>query len=127
MNKCLIDSDVIIWFLRGKKEAIELLHKVKRQGAPLCSPISLVEVLAGVKPGEEGLTDDFLNSLGVVPIDREIAEVAGELSRKQKNKAGQAGFNDAIIAATCLVGKFILITYNQKHYRLFKGLEMYSE
>ncbi|MDO8524827.1 MAG: PIN domain-containing protein, partial [bacterium] len=86
-----------------------------------------IQVLAGLKPGEEEKTEGFLNSLGVIPIDREIAEVAGELSREQKNKNGQAGFSDTIIAATCLVGRFILITYNKKHYRAFKGLEMYSE
>lgn len=127
MNKFLIDSDVIIWFLRGRKETIELLHKIKRQGVPFCSPVSVVEVLAGLRPGEEEKTEGFLNSLEVIPIDREIAEVAGELSREQKNKNGQVGFSDAIIAATCLVGRIILITYNQKHYCIFKGLEMYSE
>lgn len=127
MSRCLIDSDVIIWFLRGKKEAIELLNKAKRQGLPFCSPISVVEVLIGVMPGEKEITEDFLNSLGVIPIDREIAEMAGELAREQKNKTGRTGFSDAIIAATCLIGKFVLITYNQKHYRIFKDLEMYSE
>jgi len=117
----------MIWFLRGKKEAIELFYKIKRRSVPFCSPVSVVEVLAGLKPGEEEKTEEFLNSLEVIPVDREVAEVAGELIRQQKNKAGQVGFSDAIIAATCLVGKFVLITYNQKHYRVFKGLEIYSE
>lgn len=53
MAKFLIDSDVIIWFLRGKKETIELLEKLQKLGVPACSPISIIEVQMGVKKGEE--------------------------------------------------------------------------
>ena len=59
-----MDSDVvIIWALRGRKEMVELLMEIAQVGIPSCSPISIIEILIGVKPGEEGLTHELLSSL----------------------------------------------------------------
>jgi len=127
MNKFLVDSDVMIWFLRGRKPAMDLFYKMKRIGIPLCSPVSIVEVLAGIKAGEEDATENFLNFFDAIPVDREIAQTAGWLASEQKTKGIIMGLNDAIIAATCLVDNLILITYNQKHYKSIKGLQMYFE
>lgn len=124
MSKFLIDSDVIIWFLRGKKETIELLEKLQKFGVPSCSPISIIEVQMGVKKGEEEKTSALLNSLEVYSIDREIGNVAGEYLREYKKKGITLEIPDAIIGATCILNDLILVTYNIKHYP-FKELKFY--
>lgn len=123
-SKVLLDSDIIIWFLRGRKEIIELLEKLEKSGVPACSPISIVEVQMGIKKGEEEKTSKFLNSLGIYPIDREIANKAGEYIREFKKKGIILEIPDAIIGATCILNDLILVTYNIKHYP-FKELKFY--
>jgi predicted nucleic acid-binding protein len=125
MAKFLIDSDVIIWFLRGKKETIELFEKLQEFGIPVCSPISIIEVQKGVKRGEEEKTSAFLNSLEIYSIDKEIANKAGEYLRSYKKKGISLEIADAIIGATCLLNNLILVTYNPRHYP-FKELKIYS-
>ncbi|MBU4298833.1 type II toxin-antitoxin system VapC family toxin [Patescibacteria group bacterium] len=125
MTKFLIDTDIIIWFLRGKKEIVELTKEFQKSSPPACSPISIIEVQFGVKRGEEEITSNFLNSLTIIPIDRTIADKSGELLREYKRKGIALGINDTIIGATCILNDLILVTYNLKHYP-FKELKIYS-
>lgn len=124
MAKFLIDSDIIIWALRGRKETTELLKEVQKSGVPSCSPISIVEVQLGMKKGEEEKTSEFLNSLEVYSVDREIANKAGEFLKKHKKKGVTLELTDAIIGATCILHNLTLVTYNTRHYP-FKELKIY--
>ena len=124
MAKFLIDTDIIIWFLRGKKETVELIKKFQKSLIPICSPISIVEVLSGVKKNEEETTSEFLNSLEIISLDKVIATKAGNLLREYKKKGITLGINNTIIGATCLINDLILVTYNPKHYP-FKNLKIY--
>lgn len=123
-SKFIIDSDVIIWFLRGRKDTVELLEKLEKSGVPACSPISIVEVQLGIKKEEEAKTSIFLNFLEVYPIEREIGNKAGEYLRKYKEKRITLEIPDTIIGATCILHDLILVTYNPKHYP-FKNLQIY--
>ena len=118
MSRFLLDSDVIIWFLRGKRETRELLRELQKYGVPGCSPISIVEIQLGVKEGEEEKTNAFLESLELYALDREIANKAGEHIREYRKTGMTLNPPDAIIAATCLVNDLILVTYNPRHYPL---------
>lgn len=124
MDKFLIDSDVIIWFLRNREETVNLLHNLKKSGVPACSAISVVEVQLGVKKGEEEITADVLDSLKVFSVDKQVAQKAGEIIRKKRQKEVSVNVNDAIIAATCILHNLTLVTYNIKHYP-FKEFELY--
>lgn len=124
MAKLLLDTDVIIWFLRGKREIVELIKELQKSNTLSCSPISIVEVQAGGKKGEEEITSEFLNSLEIISIDRIIANKAGELLREYKRKGITLGINDTIIGATCLTYNLVLVTYNRRDYP-FKELKFY--
>ena len=116
--KFLIDSDVLIWALRGQRETLELLRTLQPLGIPACSPISVIEVKLGVKSGEDKKTNAFLNSLEVYPIDRQVADKASEYITECRRKGITLGIPDAIIAATCTIHQLTLVTYNTKHYPL---------
>ena len=125
MVKYLIDSDIIIWFLRGRKEIVELFEELQKSGVLACSPISIVEVQLGVRKKEQKVTTDFLNSLEVYPIGKEIANYTGNLIKEYKKKGITVKLTDSIIAATCLLYNLTLVTLNLKHYP-FKNLKIYS-
>ena len=117
MSKYLLDSDIIIWHLRGRKEITEMLKDLQRSGLPTCSAISVLEVQLGIKTkGEEGKTNRFLESLKVFDINMDIAKMAAQLIREYKAKGVTMDIPDAIIASSCILHDLTLVTYNRKHY-----------
>jgi predicted nucleic acid-binding protein len=119
MSKYLLDSDIIIWHLRGRKEITEMLKDLQRSGLPACSAISVLEVQLGVKTkDEEGKTDRFLESLKVFDVNMDIAKIAAQLIREYKAKGVTIDIPDGIIASTCILHDLILVTYNRKHYSI---------
>jgi hypothetical protein len=118
MSRFLLDTDVIIWHLRGRKVVTEVLRDLQRFGLPACSALSVLEVQLGVKKGEEENTDRFLKSLRIFDVDLEIASKAAQLIRRFKAKGVALELPDSVIAATCILHDLILVTYNTKHYPL---------
>ena len=124
MSNFLLDSDVIIWHLRGRKEVTEMLRDLQRFGLPACSALTFLEVQLGVRKGEEEKTDRFLGSLTVFDINTEIANKAAKLIREYKAKRITLDLPDAIIAGTCILNNLILVTYNTRHYPI-SGLKFH--
>jgi len=123
MPKFLLDSDIIIWCLRGRKDIVAAIEEIQKTWTVQCSVISLTEVLLGVKKGEEGITNDFLDAIGAYPVDREVACWACDLIKNNKKSNAILEIPDAIIAATCLINDLILVTCNKKHYQAL-GVKM---
>ena len=124
MGRFLLDSDIIIWHLRGREEVTEMLRDLERFGVPGCSALSVLEVQLGVKKGEEEKTNHFFRYLKVFDVNREIAGKAAQLIREYKGKRVTLDIPDAIIASTCILYNLILVTYNRKHYPIAE-LEFY--
>ena len=124
MSKFLLDSDVIIWHLRGQKEVTEMLRDLQRFGLPACSALSVLEVQLGVKKGEEEKTSRFLKSLKIFDVNMEIASKAAQFIRERKSKGITLDLPDSVIAATCILHELILVTYNKKHYPI-SGIEFH--
>ena len=117
MSKYLLDSDTIIWHLRGRKEITEMLKDLQRSGLPVCSTISVLEVQLGAKTkDEEGKTNRFFESLKIFDVDMDIAKIAAQLIRVHKTKGVTIDIPDSIIASTCILHDLILVTYNRRHY-----------
>lgn len=126
MPDYLLDTTAIIDFLRDKSGAPELLEKFCSEGGLLCcSPVNIVEVYVGMKGREKTTTDEFLNSLECYDINREIANLAGELKREYSKKGITLSTSDVLIAATAIKKHLILVTNNVKHFPI-EGLMIYS-
>src|SRR5213594_3159104 len=95
----LLDSDVIIEILRGRQWAIEAAERLRSAGVRgYCCAISLAEVYAGIRPGEEALTDAFFAARGEVLIDSQTGRRAGAyLARFAKSHSLEIA--DALVAA----------------------------
>jgi tRNA(fMet)-specific endonuclease VapC len=116
MSLFLLDSDVIIWHLRGRHEATEMIRKLQNFSLPGCSAVSVFEVQMGAKRGEEEATLRFLKALKIFDINWEVADRSAQLVREYKSKGKTLGVADALIAGTCLYHDLTLVTYNRKHY-----------
>jgi predicted nucleic acid-binding protein len=113
----LIDTDILIWILRNSAK-----HKVKfndlaekYNGELFITPIQYLEIMAGVREKERIDTEIFLDSLGMINIDKSIGKLAGEMMRIYK-KSHDLQSADTLIAATAKIYDLKLWTNNQKHY-----------
>ena len=112
----LLDTDVIIWHLRGHEPTEEILKSIEIDQPVGCSAISVFEVLAGVREKERTVTLQFLAPLNKVPVDSPISIKASEYWKEFKMKGITIGQADALIAATANIMNLTLITYNRRHY-----------
>lgn len=112
----LYDSDVIIEILRGRVRVVEAATALESSGVPTyCTAVTVSEVFAGVRRGEETLTDAFLAARGEVVLDSRIGRRAGEyLVRYSKSHGVEIA--DALIAAAASTSGLRLWTLNRKHY-----------
>lgn len=121
MSRLLIDTDVLIDFLRGKQKALDLLKSFPEDSITCCSVITVAELFAGMLETEKEKTVRLIDSLEVISIDRNIAELAGEF--KKDTKSHHIGLDDYFIAATALIHDAELVTKNYKHYPV-KGIRL---
>jgi predicted nucleic acid-binding protein len=120
-NTLLVDTDVLIDFLRGYNKAISFIEKFSSQ--ILLSPIVVAELYAGVKgPNELAVLDDFISHFRVIPITFEIAKIGG-LYKRDFGKSHGVGLADALLAATAKDENAALKTLNVKHYPMIRGLK----
>ena len=118
----LVDTSVLIDHLRGHPAAASLLER-ERLAAPLhASEITLLEVLAGMRPAEEDATRALLSTLRWHPVDTDIAEEAGALGRRWLPSHHTIDGADLAIAATVIRTGARLLTRNIRHFPMFPGL-----
>ena len=117
----LIDTDVLIDYLRGNVFAVRFFKEV--QGYLLISAISVAELYAGVKGEQEEIQlADFVASFEIVEIDLSIARQGG-LFRNQYFRSHGVGIADALIAASAVHCAARLITLNRKHFPMLSDIK----
>ena len=114
MNKAVLDTDVLIDLLRGREATRAFLHDLAAHAVPCCSTIAVAEIHAGMRQEETARTTDLLDGLVILPVTREIAEVAGHFKRRSKSRRLELA--DCLIAATAYVEGALLATGNVKDY-----------
>jgi predicted nucleic acid-binding protein len=114
MSKVVIDTDVLIDLFRGRQVARAFLLEITRRAVPCCSVVSVAELCAGMRPAEEESTRTLLDTLVIVPVTREIAEVAGRFKRTTRSRRLELA--DCLIAATAFMEGAVIATGNTKDY-----------
>ena len=116
MSRVLLDTDVLINLLRARPATRSFLFELTRDATPCCSVVSVAELYAGMRESERQVTTNLLDSLIVIPVTREIAEIAGALRRTAGKPSAQIA--DCLVAATGVVEAMPVATGNVKHYRV---------
>lgn len=116
----LLDTDVLIDFLRGRVDAVAFLGKTRR--ALRVSSATVAELYVGVREGEEReVLDRFLELMEVIAITPTIAKQAG-LWRRDYGKTHGTGLLDALIAACASNSGSTLVTLNEKHFPMLEAV-----
>lgn len=116
MADFLIDSDVVIWHLRGNEAVVQQLVDLSRRGRVGLSVITRAEVIQGMRESERDGTFLFLDACETLDIGAEIANRAGEIVRSFRSRGLTLLLPDALIAATALHWRIPLLTCNPRHF-----------
>ena len=112
----LLDSDVIIEILRGNVEVVTAVAELERRGVPTyCTAISWAEIYAGIRRGEEPLTDEFFNARGEVVLDARTGRQAGAYLARFRRSHGLE-IADALVAAAATTAGLRFWTLNRRDY-----------
>jgi predicted nucleic acid-binding protein len=122
-RRLVVDTDVIVEYLRGRPEAAAFLEG--RDEELLVSTLTVAELFAGLRGGEEERAlRRFLAAFRVVAADRRLAERAGDLRRRWHPSHGTS-LADAFIAATAIELDADLATFNTRHYPMLEVILPY--
>ena len=124
MARVLVDTDILIDYLRGHPNAVRFV--TDHVDDAIVSAMSVAELYAGVRGDFESPESvalaNFLRVLRVAPVSGEVARVGG-LYRRDYGPSHGVGLADAIIAATAVAVDAALKTLNVRHYPMFEGLQ----
>ena len=116
MPKYLLDSDVIIDWLRGDQLVVEWLGARDAAGDFLAwTPVSIAEVYAGIRPREEFIIADIQRVLHCVEIDERVGRKAGSY-RLSFGRSHGVEIANALIAAAAHLNGLTLCSRNLRHY-----------
>jgi predicted nucleic acid-binding protein len=119
-ERLLIDTDVLIEYLRGRGEAVEYLESLTSD--LYLSVISVAELFAVVEGDEEGKSlEQLLQAFVVLPVTEKVARLGGRYRRQYRPSHG-TGLADALIAATSEECGANLVTFNRRHFPMILGL-----
>ena len=119
----VVDTSILIDYLRGEEQAAAVLERERAAGPLQASEITRLEVLAGMRPGEEAATRSLLSALEWHPVDADIAEEAGALGREWLPSHHAIDGADLAIAATAIRTGSRLLTRNIRHFPMFADLQ----
>lgn len=118
MKKYLLDTNICIFFLRGKQEIFDKLREI---GVSNCvvSEITIAELLYGLeccdtKESERLKVENFCNAIRILPIKDILPLFAKEKARLRKEGKLIDDF-DLLIGVTAQYHDCILVTDNIKH------------
>jgi len=119
----LIDTDVLIWYLRGHERAARFLDNLRELKL---SAVTWMELVQGCRNRQEleRLKKDFSRRQAVIlPVSEAISERAMALVETHFLGDGLL-LADALIASTAIEHSLTLSSANSKHFRPIQGLTL---
>ena len=126
MSKVLIDTSIIIDYLRQKdKKKTTLFQLVQKNDELFASILTHAESYAGKsiwerKDAQEALEILFSN-ITILPLEENLSKNAGKISARNN-----VDIVDAIIAATAISHNLPLITLNIKDFEKIDGIKLFK-
>lgn len=124
----LLDTSIIIDYLRNKKEIVNYVDNIEEE--VFSSYICVSELYIGVFRDNEPFRAEeklqiYLKGLnGVLSLDDKTVRQYGQIAAELFKKGQTVGEMDALIAATCVANDLTLITKNPKHFSRIPGLKL---
>jgi predicted nucleic acid-binding protein len=119
----IIDTDVLIWHLRGNEKARDLIHK----SIPFSiSVVTYIELIQGMRDKKE--MNSLIKQLAkwnvdIIQINQDISTRAMIYVENYYHSSAME-LADALIAATSINNSEVLLTGNEKHYKNIPNIQI---
>ena len=121
----IIDSDLLIDYLRGWQPVRSRLQQISANGQLQTTVINQFELLAGARqPKEELAVRELLATLDIISLDAEASGLAGKLRCDLLATGEDIGMADSLIAGIALARNLPLFTRNRKHFERVSNLKL---
>ena len=125
--KYLLDTNICIYFLKGKYQLDEKIKEVEIQNCAI-SEITYAELIYGAEKSESVeknlLTiEKFTDQLTILPIFNAIP-VFGKEKARLRSKGNMISDFDLLIGATAISNNMIMVTRNVKDFKRLKHIKL---
>src|SRR3989344_4195328 len=96
----LIDTDILIWVLRGNKKYEDFLQNLKYRDSLSISTITIAEIYKNIYPSEMVKTENVFNEFQTWDVTPTIAKQAGLYWQEHIKKLKNLSLTDCLIAGT---------------------------
>ena len=122
----VVDTDIIIDYLKKRQPGAELLKKAYRKYRLNVTSITVYELMYGVQKSKkkEDLIYRLLKFVTVLPLDEVAAPKAAAIHYALRSKGMDIGVKDSFIAGICEAHKLPLLTLNIKHFSRIPNLKL---
>ncbi|MCL0097734.1 type II toxin-antitoxin system VapC family toxin [Dehalococcoidia bacterium] len=123
----LLDTNIVIAFLNGNNAVSERIQrKIDRIAL---STLVVAELDYGAKASQNARKNleklyRLLDIVQVISFDMECAKIFGTIKSKLRSIGKPTGEVDALLAATAIANKAVLITANKKYFENIEGLKL---
>jgi len=127
MKECVIDTDILSYYMRGIPQIVTMAQEYLKQfGCFNVSSLTIFEILKGLRKKSllqkvEIFQSEMLKH-NVFGLDYSIMDVAATLLVNLEEKGTPLPYGDLFIASTALSHKLVLVTNNTEHFSRIKGL-----
>ena len=125
MNGFLLDTNICIYYIKGKYELNKKIEKVE-SNLLFVSEITLAELKFGVENSaypdkNREVLEHFLSGVQILPIYNSLDVYAKEKSRLRKLGRPVDDF-DLLIGASAIANNMVLVTNNIKHFERLENI-----
>ena len=126
-RKILIDTSIIIEYVRKKNKAKTILYKLYKSYDELfISSITVFEIFVGVNIKNVNLINQLFEGFRILPFDLTIAKIASQVYNELKSQNKIIEFRDIFIAATAIGNSLSVVTLNTKDFERIPNLELFK-
>ena len=126
--KYLLDTNICVFFLRGKLNLDEIIREKGRENC-FISEITVVELRYGAENSDNPAkshksVDAFVSGLSIIPIFGSIKRYAKEKVRLKSIGKPMHDEFDLLIGVTAIENKLTLVTDNVKDFERLSGIKI---
>lgn len=126
-RRILVDTSIIIDYLRKVDKSKTLFWKLVNQYDCLISSVTVFELYSGAKNDEHKKDiETILSCLDIVFFDTTQAKLSAEIFQTLKKQNNLIEFRDIFIASCAMTHKVSLATFNVKHFIRVDTLNIYK-
>ncbi len=125
----LVDTSIIIDFLRKQKKNKSLLWEIKsKYQETLISSITVFELYAGATDSKKRADiKSLLRWFKIVEFTEELGELSGKIYRNLKKSNNIIEIRDLFIGSTAILYGVEIATLNNKHFENIRDIQIYRQ